>query len=102
MKIVFLALAATVATSCFAQVNLQDKKKLSSAVSGSGKVPAKISYQKFDMKLLAGDRLDPKYVGTPISEVTKALEKITQGSRGEFESTPDFCLLYTSPSPRDS
>ena len=50
----------------------------------------KVTFLKFSIGMIEGDRIDKRYVGVPIADVIHAIEKLSAQKKGEFESTADF------------
>jgi hypothetical protein len=85
-----LTLALLLTSFCFAQSSPPIKKTQSTS-DRQGKQEQKISaVVKFSMKVIETDRVDPGYLGTPVAELVKSIEKIPSVKKGEFESTADF------------
>jgi hypothetical protein len=86
----YLAVATSLTGACFAQDKPTTKKEQSAPVAPVKQEPKKPSFVKFSMDMLERGRIDPRFTGTPATNVIDTIEKMIGTKQGEFESTADY------------
>jgi hypothetical protein len=82
-----------------AQTDATIKKKPLKKQESNAKDVSKTSLVNFSMRMLEGNAIDPKYVGSFAEEIALELEKTTALKKGEFESTAEFTARKEAASP---
>ena len=92
-RLIYLPLLAVAVADALAAPKIPAKSEAASKPAAQRKDAAKSgarAYQPFSFDMLKSGRIDPKYAGVPLPALFAAIEKMTQLTKGEFESTTDF------------
>lgn len=92
-RLMYLSLLAVAAADALAAPKLPPKSEAagkSATQRKEGAKPGPRVYQPFSFDALKSGHIDPKYIGVPLPPLFAAIEKMTQLTKGEFESTTEF------------